>query len=53
MGQNALIIGTCDTKAEELCYLRDPAKDRRVDALIVDVGTGGDAAPEADIPPVV
>ncbi|WP_163577116.1 Tm-1-like ATP-binding domain-containing protein [Halomonas faecis] len=50
MGHKALIIGTCDTKAEELCYLRDLLRTAGVDALIVDVGTGGDAAPEADIP---
>ncbi|MGM0701794.1 MAG: Tm-1-like ATP-binding domain-containing protein [Pseudomonadota bacterium] len=50
MGQKALIIGTYDTKAEELCYLRDLLRTAGVDALIVDVGTGGDAAPEADIP---
>lgn len=50
MGQKAFIIGTCDTKAEELCYLRDLLRAAGAEALIVDVGTGGGDAPDADIP---
>ena len=50
MGQKAFIIGTCDTKAAELRYLRELLQAAGVEALIVDVGTSGDAAPDADIP---
>ncbi|MFQ3788567.1 Tm-1-like ATP-binding domain-containing protein [Halomonas sp. A29] len=50
MGQKAFIIGTCDTKAVELRYLRDLLQASGVEALIVDVGTSGGAAPDADIP---
>ncbi|MCE8035154.1 UPF0261 family protein [Billgrantia tianxiuensis] len=49
MGHKAFIIGTCDTKAAELCYLRDLLRNANVDTLIVDVGTSGDPAPDADI----
>lgn len=50
MGQKAFVIGTCDTKAEELRYLRELLQAAGVEALIVDVGTSGDPAPDADIP---
>ncbi|MGQ4880770.1 Tm-1-like ATP-binding domain-containing protein [Billgrantia sp. LNSP4103-1] len=49
MSFKAFIIGTCDTKAVELGYLRDLLRKAGVEALIVDVGTSGDAAPDADI----
>ena len=41
MGQKAFIIGTCDTKAVELRYLRDLLRATGAETLIVDVGTGG------------
>ncbi len=50
MGHKAFIIGTCDTKAVELCYLRDLLLAAGAEAFIIDVGTGGDPAPAADIP---
>lgn len=49
MAKQAFVIGTCDTKAEELRYLRELLRSAGIDALIVDVGTSGDAAPDADI----
>lgn len=44
----AYVIGTCDTKARELCYVRDLIRARGPRALLVNVGIkGGDEA--ADI----
>ncbi|PAU77232.1 Tm-1-like ATP-binding domain-containing protein [Halomonas salipaludis] len=45
----AYLIGTCDTKATELRYLRERLQAAGVDSCIVDVGTQGDDQGVADI----
>ena len=46
----AYIVGTLDTKGEELLYLRDLLAGRGVASCVVDVGTGGGAVPDgADV----
>lgn len=45
----AYLIGTCDTKAAELCYLRDRLASAGVSSCIVDVGTKGDDQGVADV----
>lgn len=42
------VIGTCDTKAEELSYAKGLIERAGVDAVLVDVGTRGEAGP-ADV----
>ena len=37
----AYIVGTLDTKGDELLYLRDLLGGAGVQACVVDVGTGG------------
>ena len=41
----AYIVGTLDTKGEELLYLRDLVEAAGVPSCVVDVGTGAGAAP--------
>ena len=43
--KRAYIVGTLDTKGEELLYLRDLLQAAGVATCVVDVGTGGGAAP--------
>lgn len=45
----AYVIGTCDTKAIELCFVRDLIKATGVEAALVNVGTKG-GEDIADIP---
>jgi uncharacterized protein (UPF0261 family) len=45
----AYLIGTCDTKAAELSYLRDRLTAAGVSSCIVDVGTRGDDQGVADV----
>ncbi|MDR5886346.1 Tm-1-like ATP-binding domain-containing protein [Vreelandella janggokensis] len=45
----AYLIGTCDTKAAELSYLRERLADAGVSSCIVDVGTQGDDQGAADV----
>jgi uncharacterized protein (UPF0261 family) len=46
----AYVAGTFDTKARELCYLRDCLKKQGIYATLVDLSTSGSqASPEADI----
>ena len=48
--KRAYIVGTLDTKGEELLYLRDLLQAQGVPTCVVDVGTGGGAPPEgADV----
>ena len=44
-GAKAYIVGTLDTKGEELLYLRDLLAARGAASCVVDVGTGGGAPP--------
>jgi len=48
----AFVVGTCDTKAQELRYVRDLLVSAGVPAKLVDVGTRGESA-GADIPAAV
>ena len=41
----AYIVGTLDTKGEELLYIRDLLAADGVEACVVDVGTGGGPRP--------
>ena len=43
--ERAYIVGTLDTKGEELLYIRDLLAAEGVAARVVDVGTGGGAPP--------
>ncbi len=43
--KRAYIVGTLDTKGEELLYIRDLLQGAGVPTCVVDVGTGGGAAP--------
>lgn len=45
----AYLIGTCDTKASELRYLRERLADAGIASCIVDVGTQGDDQGTADV----
>ncbi|AMD00086.1 Tm-1-like ATP-binding domain-containing protein [Halomonas chromatireducens] len=49
MGFKAYIIGTCDTKAAELRYVRGLLQAAGLDTVIVDVGTRGGDHGTADI----
>ena len=44
-----LLLGTLDTKGEELAYLRDRLRIHGVRGLLADAGTGGPPQVEADI----
>ena len=44
-GTKAYIVGTLDTKGEELGYLRDLLAAQGIAGCVVDVGTGGGAPP--------
>ncbi|MBE2320358.1 Tm-1-like ATP-binding domain-containing protein [Solirubrobacter sp. CPCC 204708] len=44
-----LLIGTLDTKGEELAFLRSRLRQSGVDVLLADVGTGGPPTVEPDI----
>lgn len=50
MTPKAYVIGTCDTKGAELRYVRSLLQGAGVDALLVDIGTRGEAD-GADIRP--
>src|SRR5690349_2907477 len=45
-----LLIGTLDTKGEELAFLRSRLRQAEVDVVLADVGTGGPPTVEPDIP---
>ena len=45
----AYVVGTFDTKAEELLYLRDRIREQGVRVVTVDVSTSTDAARGADV----
>lgn len=45
----AYVVGTCDTKGEELCYVRDLLRQAGVDTCLVDVGLSGRPVIEPDI----
>ena len=47
--RTVLLLGTLDTKGEELAYLRDRLRLHGVRALLADAGTGGPAQVEADL----
>lgn len=49
----AYVVGTCDTKGVELCYVRDQLERLGLSTVLVDlsVGSGREAAMTADIPP--
>ncbi len=44
-----LLIGTLDTKGEELAFLRSRLRQAGVDVLLADVGTGDPPTVEPDI----
>lgn len=45
----AYVIGTCDTKAPELCYIRDLIRATGIETVLVNVGTKG-GEDVADVP---
>ena len=49
MTPTVLLIGTLDTKGEELAYLRDRLRLAGVDVLLADAGTGGAPTIEPDL----
>ena len=49
MAKTVYVVGTCDTKAEELAYARSLIRATGVDAVLVDVGTRGETD-VADVP---
>ncbi|MDN3526337.1 Tm-1-like ATP-binding domain-containing protein [Halomonas sabkhae] len=49
MAHIAYLIGTCDTKATELGYVRDLLQESGLDTLVVDVSTSGAPTTVADI----
>ncbi|WP_067339139.1 Tm-1-like ATP-binding domain-containing protein [Stappia indica] len=49
MAKTVYVVGTCDTKAEELAYARSLIRAAGVDAVLVDVGTRGETD-VADVP---
>ena len=44
-----LLIGTLDTKGEELAFLRSRLRQAGVEVLLADVGTGGPPTVKPDI----
>lgn len=49
MGRTVYVVGTCDTKAEELAYARSLIRAAGVEAVLVDVGTRSETD-VADVP---
>jgi len=49
MGKRILLVGTVDTKSEEIKYLRDEIKKRGCIPIVMDVGVLGDPAFETDV----
>ena len=49
MGKRVYVVGTCDTKAEELAYARSLIRAAGVEAVLVDVGTRSETG-VADVP---
>ena len=45
-----VLVGTLDTKGTEYAFLRDRLREAGVDTLLVDVGTQGAPACDADVP---
>ena len=43
------IIGSCDTKYREICYMRELIEAQGVKALVIDVATGPDPSKGYDI----
>lgn len=50
MPGTVLLIGTLDTKGEELAYVRDLIRDRGLGTLVIDAGVIGDPTFPADVP---
>jgi uncharacterized protein (UPF0261 family) len=48
---SVLVVGTCDTKGDELAYVADVVRARGVDAVVVDVGTTPHDPPEGAVTP--
>jgi uncharacterized protein (UPF0261 family) len=40
---NVYVVGTCDTKLEELSYVKQLIEDTGLSVVLVDVGTTGDS----------
>ena len=51
MGKNIVIIGTADTKGEQLQFLKERIASRGHRGILMDISMGGTAALEADITP--
>jgi uncharacterized protein (UPF0261 family) len=49
-GKNIVIIGTMDTKAEEALYLKELIERRGHNALVMDLGIGGEVPFQPDFP---
>ncbi|MCL4765120.1 MAG: Tm-1-like ATP-binding domain-containing protein [Hyphomicrobiaceae bacterium] len=47
--QRAYVVGTCDTKGEELGYVRDLLERAGLQTVLVDVGVSGEPALAADV----
>ena len=50
VGGRVLVVGTLDTKGDELRYIRDILKEDGVDAILVDLSTSGKPS-GAEVPP--
>ena len=51
MGKNIVIIGTADTKGEQLQFLKERIASRGHRGILMDISMGGAPALQADIPP--
>lgn len=51
MGKKIVIIGTADTKGEQLQYLKEKLTSRGHEAILMDVSMGGHSIYQADITP--
>ena len=51
MGKKIVIIGTTDTKGEQLRFLKEKITSRGHEAILMDVSMGGNPIFQADITP--
>lgn len=51
MGKKIVILGTANTKGEQLQFLRERIVSRGHEAILMDLSTGGRPSIQADIPP--
>lgn len=51
MGKKIVIIGTLDTKGDQLRFLKERLESRGHEAILMDISMGADPSHKADIPP--